>query len=213
MYCKKCHTLLEEDNLVCKKCKFDNGKNVITKNKKDLQNLDKEINEEIIHKDYILPTFIVVGVLTLGALLLYSVKDTKSDLEQNPETTTSIIVEKETKHEFTFNKIKLYYTDSFGSATSTIFYIQNAAINITFRNIELDDYKQLLEANECLDSKLGDVAAKTYAGDNSYSYLFMVDDEYYNITVNYSDSHDMNEQVTNEINKILKTIEIKKSSK
>ena len=106
-----------------------------------------------------------------------------------------------------------YYTDNFGSATSTIFYISNAAINITFRNIELTEYQQLLEANECLDSKLGDVSAKTYATDNSYSYLFMLDDEYYHITVNYSNSNDMTEQITNEINKILKSIEIKKSSK
>ena len=213
MYCKKCHTLLEEDNPVCKKCKFDNDKNVITKNKKDLQNLDKEINEEKMHKDYIIPMLITISVITLGAILLYSVKDTKSDLKQGPTTTTSIVVDKETKHEFTFNNIRLYYTDSFGSATSTIFYIQNAAINMSFKNIELEEYKQLLEANECLDSKLGDVTAKTFAGDNSYSYLFMVNDEYYNITVNYSNSHDMTEQITNEINKTLKTIEIKKSSK
>ncbi len=212
MYCKKCHALLEEDNLICEKCKFNNDKNVITKNKKDLQILDKEINAGKVHKDYLIPMLIVISVITLAALLLYSIKDTKSDLNQTV-TTTSIIVDKETTHEFTFNKIRLYYTDSFGSATSTIFYIQNASINITFKNIELEEYKQLLEANECLDSKLGEISAKTYAGDNSYSYLFMVNDEYYNITVNYTNSHDMTEQITNEINKTLKTIEIKKSSK
>ena len=213
MYCKKCHTLLEEDNPVCKKCKFDNDKNVITKNKKDLENVSNEIYASKEHKEYIIPMLITISVLTLGAILLYSIKDTKSDLKQEPTTTTSIVVDKETKNQFTFNNIKLYYTDSFGSATSTIFYIQNAAINITFRNIELEEYKQLLEANECLDSKLGEVTAKTYAGDNSYSYLFMVNDEYYQITVNYSNNHDMTEQITNEINKTLKTIEIKKSSK
>ena len=41
----------------------------------------------------------------------------------------------------------------------------------------------------------------------------MLDDEYYHITVNYSNSNDMTEQITNEINKILNSIEIKKSSK
>jgi hypothetical protein len=91
--------------------------------------------------------------------------------------------------------------------------ISNAAINITFRNIDITEYQQLLEANECLDSKLGDITAKTYAGDNSYSYLFMLNDEYYHITVNYTNNYEMNEQVTNEINKILNTITIKKSSK
>ena len=213
MYCKKCHTLLEENSPVCKKCKFDNKKNVINTNKKDLQNIINEINESQKHKDYIIPSLITLSVIVLGAILLYSIKDTKSDLKPEPTTTTKIVVDKEATNQFTFNNIKLYYTDEFGSATSTIFYIQNAAINITFRNIELEEYKQLLEANECLDSKLGDIAAKTYAGETSYSYLFMVNDEYYNITVNYSNSRDMTEQIANEINKILKTIEIKKSSK
>ena len=51
------------------------------------------------------------------------------------------------------------------------------------------------------------------AGYNSYSYLFMVNDEYYNITVNYSNSHDMTEQITNEINKTLPINLIKKDIK
>ena len=213
MYCKKCHTLLEEEVYICPKCKFDNEHNVITKNKNDLADLDKELKESIKNKNYIFPTLIVVAVIAICGILLYSIKDTKSDLKEEPITTTRIVVENELKNEFKFNKIKLKYTDNFGSATSTIFYKSNAAINITFRNIEQAEYLQLLEANECLDSKLGDVSAKTYATDNSYSYLFMYDDEYYNITVNYSNSNDMTEQITNEINKILKSIEIKKSSK
>ena len=213
MYCKKCQTLLEEDNMICPKCKFDNKHNVITKNKNDLANLDKELKEERKNKNYIFPTLITLAIFALCGLILYSIKDTKSDLKEEPITTTKIVVENELKNEFKFNNIKLKYTDNFGSATSTIFYISNAAINITFRNIELVEYQQLLEANECLDSKLGDISAKTYATDNSYSYLFMLDDEYYHITVNYSNSNDMTEQITNEINKILNSIEIKKSSK
>ena len=80
------------------------------------------------------------------------------------------------------------------------------------KNIDITEYKQLLEANECLDSKLGEISAKTYASDTSYSYLFMLNDEYYHITVNYTNNYEMNEQITNEVNKILKTIEIKKKS-
>ena len=212
MYCKKCHTLLEEDTLICKKCKFDNENNIIVKNKKDLDNLDKELKEEKRNHDYVFPTLIIIAVLSLAGILLYSIKDTKSDLKDEPITTTQIVVDKETKHEFTFNNIKLFYTDSFGSATSTIFYISNAAINITFRNIEITEYQQLLEANECLDSKLGEISTKTYAEDTSYSYLFMLNDEYYHITVNYPNNYVMDEQITNEINKIFKTIEIKKKS-
>lgn len=213
MYCKKCHALLEEDSMICQKCKFNNDNNVIVKNKKDLDNLDKELKEEKRNHDYVFPSLIILAVITLAGLLLYSIKDTKSELKDIPITTTQLIVEKDTKHEFIFNNIKLYYTDSFGSATSTIFLISNAAINITFRNIDITEYQQLLEANECLDSKLGDITAKTYASDNSYSYLFMLNDEYYHITVNYTNNYEMNEQVTNEINKILNTITIKKSSK
>lgn len=206
MYCKKCKTLLKDNETTCPNCLFDNVENIDTT--KELENISTSVNKSKNQSPNILPIIILLFLLSIGIVCIYLIKDSKaSDDKILTEVPTTLKI---TKKKFKFNKLVFNYTDNFGTSKNTIFYKNNTAININFKNITNEEYNNIINANECLDYKLGTIDTKTYAGDNFYSYVFIYQDEFYEITVNYvNDITIYNESMQLEISQILKSIQLK----
>lgn len=200
MYCQKCNRLLEDNNLICPQCGYDNSKNT------------KKRLTETIDKPKKRPTlfFFIIFFLCLLVVFLIIVLikyENKNKLNNNIEETTTISTNETYKNDFTYKDIKLRYPDTWGSSTGTVFYKEYAKINITFRNITETEYNELLDVNDCLDYNFSTFKAKTYASDNAYAYTFKINETYYLVTVNYTkDASIFTAKVQNEISEILTTI-------
>lgn len=205
MYCKKCNTILKSNEITCPNCNFDNTNNY--NNSNDLENIANSTYNNQKTKS-IMPIILLLFLLSFGITCLYLIKDTKAHTPiMIPTTTTEALLQ---TNEFIFENIILKYPDTFGSSKNTIFYKNNTAINISIKNIDATEYNNILNGNDCLDSKIGTINAKTYAGDNFYSYIFIYQNLYYDITINYiNDTTIYTEDLGKTISKIINSIEIK----
>lgn len=203
MYCQKCNKLLDDNNLICPHCGYDNQEN--SKNKLKESDLIKKKRPYA----FILLIFLLCA-LAITLLVILIIHENKNKDTNYYDETTTYITSESFNNEFTYKNISLKYPDNWGSSTGTVFYKDYAKINITFRTITENDYKELLDVNECLDYSFNTFKAKTYASDNAYAYIFEFSDTYYLITVNYTnDSSIFTAKVQNEISEIISTISVK----
>ncbi|MCX4365295.1 MAG: hypothetical protein OSJ70_05940 [Bacilli bacterium] len=203
MYCRKCKSLLQEDSHICPKCGTDNDATM------DLSDVVYKLNLKK-KKQRPVTVAILFLFLTVGIISLYLIKDSKAILENEkitiPNTTQAIQDIKKLKYE----DITLEYPGTFGKTASTIFYKTNANIYINISIIDASEYNNLINGNECLDSLLGNINTKTFAEENSYNHLFMLNNKYYNITVHYpNDDKIYTEAIQLNISKILNSIKEK----
>lgn len=207
MYCKKCNRLLKNSSEKCPYCDFDNTIN-ITDITNELRENIKPKKKKDTQKQVIL-IIVLMFIISLFFIIIYSIKDLKKDNTLNPlnrSTTTEI---KKTKV-FKYKNYTMNYPNNFGISKSTIFYKDNSNINIEINNINEDEYNQLKESNEYLESTIGDFNSLTFAEDNSYSHIFIDNNKYYRIKVNYlNDTSVYTEQIQLDISNILNSLKKK----
>ena len=209
MYCKKCNTLVENEDLICPYCKFDNHEDFNETTEIYLDRISQRVNKVEEKKRNYKTVIILLIFIISGVIIFYLVKDGKT-LANNEEivTTTQKIVILNTK--FNYKNIVLSYSnENFGASTNTIFYKNNNNYNITTSIVDENNYNDIINSNELLDSKLGDVDVKTYANEESFSYLLTHKDENYLISVVYDNTDTDKEAIQLEISKILNSIELK----
>lgn len=208
MYCKKCKNLIDENNLICPKCHFDNSSPFKETSEIALKRVTKDLEQtKKTTKAWILPLLILILGICLTTILMYVVKDSKS---LNNEHITQPVLKNLKKETFKFGDLTLQYPGIFSSSTNSIYLKSNSAINIVFKYIDLEEYNDILNSNDCLDSKIGNIITKTFAGDNFYSHIFKEKNKYYDITINYiNDLNIYNESLQLDISKILASIETK----
>lgn len=148
--------------------------------------------------------------LAVGIISFYLIKDSKAilDDEKVPIPNTAQLIQ-DTKR-LKYEDVILEYPETFGKTASTIFYKTNANIYINISTIDASEYNNLINGNECLDSLLGNINTKTFAENGSYSHLFMLKNQYYNLTVHYpNDDKVYTESIQLSISKILNSIKEK----
>lgn len=208
MYCKKCNRLIKNSSEKCPYCDFDNTVeiSVITNELKEKKIEKKETN---FNKRAIL-IISFLAIIAVSLIVTYTIKDMKKDQPINDINNTLTTTEEKVKKTFKYQNLTMEYPENFGASSNTIFYKDNSAINIEINSITIEEYNNLIELNEHLDSKIGDFASITYAEDNSYSNLINVDDNYYHIKVNYlNDQTIYNEEIQLTISNILSTLKKK----
>ena len=185
MYCKKCHNLIPENEKICPKCGFDNDHEldetkeiyidqVLAKN----NNINKAKSKSVV--------IALLFILIVSVISIYVVKDSKAIDSTNTTSKTTTEVPLILDKEFNFKDIKMRYPSNiFGTSRNTIFYKTNNAFNIEVKLLEENEYNDIINSSELLDSKLGNIETKTYASSNSYSHIFTYLENYYLITVNY----------------------------
>ena len=110
---------------------------------------------------------------------------------------------------FTFNGITISYPDNWGSSKTVIFNRESPKLNINFKDITENEYNELTSINECLNHSFNGFSGLTYADENQYTYLFVLDNLYYKITVNYEKASYTSE-MQNEVSQIISSIKQKK---
>lgn len=203
MYCRKCKSLLQDGSHICPKCGTDNDATM------DLSDVVYKLN---LKKKKQRPVTVVILFLFLavGIISFYLIKDSKAilDDEKVPIPNTAQLIQ-DTKR-LKYEDVILEYPETFGKTASTIFYKTNANIYINISTIDASEYNNLINGNECLDSLLGNINTKTFAENGSYSHLFMLKNQYYNLTVHYpNDDKVYTESIQLSISKILNSIKEK----
>lgn len=211
MYCKKCHTLLEESSAMCPNCYYDNNLDIQNDQTMEFKAIKIEgMNKK--PKINIRPITIIIFIMLICAtlIIIYMIKDKKNI--HNKEITTTIItttVNNANYNSFKYKNIEMKYSDNFGASANTIFYKQNSNINIEINTIDETEYNNILnlDETEILTDKLGNIETKTLANENNYQHLFIYNNEYYNIKVNFiSDDNIYDGNAQMEISKILNSI-------
>lgn len=208
MYCKKCNRLIKNSSEKCPYCDFDNTVeiSVITNELKEKKIEKKETN---FNKRAIL-IISFLAIIAVSLIVTYTIKDMKKDQPISDINNTLTTTVEKAKKTFKYQNLTMEYPENFGASSNTIFYKDNSSINIEINSITIEEYNNLIELNEHLDSKIGDFASITYAEDNSYSNLINVDGNYYHIKVNYlNDQTIYNEEIQLTISNILSTLKKK----
>lgn len=205
MYCNKCNSSLKDGDHICPNCGFDNDATI------DLSQVVRKLSKKEEKRSKLVIITILFLFLSLGIVIIYLINGNKEEAIPITTTPTTTTVEVKELAKLTFDGIILEYSkELFTKKDSTLLLNSNNDINIEFNNITSEEYNNEINGNECLDYKLNELLVKTYAGDNFYSYIFMLNNKYYNITVNYIDDPSIyTETIQLGINQVLNTIKQK----
>lgn len=206
MYCNKCNSSLKEDDHICPNCGFDNDATI------DLSQVVRKLSKKEEKKSKMIVITILLLILAIGIVIIYLINGAKEEdtipVTTIPTTTSSAIKQLE---KLTFNDISIEYSkDLFTNKDNILILNNNNKINIEFKIISAEEYSDEINGNECLDYKLNELLVKTFAGNDYYSYIFMLNDKYYDITINYiNDPKIYTEAIQLEINQVLNTVKQK----
>lgn len=202
MYCRKCNNLMDDGEIICSKCGFDNNQD-FNDIKEDFG--ISESNDKIKKVKLYLFMIIVLIISTLICLFIFS-ESKPSNIKSNDEKHTQ-----ETNildNVFIFNNIKVKYpSDTYGTSTNTIFYKNNNNYKIEFKILSEKEYNKL-NVFDLISSKLGNIPTKMGDVENGFTHLFSLDNKHYLITVSY-DYEDTLEGLERqlELTKIINTLE------
>lgn len=193
MYCKRCKTLIPDDETICPKCNYDNSKY-----SQPLQELNNyALPKRILSYRKIATLLISIILISIGIITLYTTFS-KADIEVDNH------VQYKT---FTFNDLKFKIPSTYGTSTNTIFYKNNTDINININEITSTEYDNEIKKNKPTSATLNKLEALMYQDNNTNTYLLKHNDAYYIIRLNYvSDAKIYTDDVKNDINKILNSI-------
>lgn len=199
MYCKRCKNLLPENVYICNNCNFDNSlyyeyKNTLKSNKIKKKKQNSSFS--------VVALFILV---CLGVVTFYSFNDNMTYGKVLSTPPKEVIVK---KNNFVYQHFKFSYPENFGTSTNTIFFKNNTDINIKIKEITVDDYNTELNSHDFLDTYIKSIPAKTYAEDYKYGYLFIYNNKYYDISVNYINDGTYTELIQLTISNIINSLEI-----
>lgn len=205
MYCRKCNNLLNNEEIICSKCGFDNTQDFsYTVNEKKFNNSSHEKNK--ILKLYLFMISILI-ISCFTCLYIFSDTETSRIKNNNYKNSREVNIY---DGEFIFHNIIIKYpSNSYGTSTNTIFYKNNNNYKIEFKFLNEKEYNKLNYRN-LLDSKLGSINTKTIETKEGYTHLFTLNNQYYIIEINY-DNEDTLEGLKHqlELTKIINTLEEK----
>lgn len=199
MYCQKCNRLLSDDNLKCTKCGFDNS------------SMPKSIKlkENVIENKKVKRPIVIIGICILMVvsfiISIIIMNNTRVEEQEYDLVTNEVVLSKS----FDFKGITISYPDTWGSSKTVIFNRESPKLNINFKEIDENEYNELTSINECLKHSFKDFSGLTYADENQYTYIFVLDNIYYKITVNY-EKISYTQEMQNEVSEIISSIEQKK---
>ena len=199
MYCQKCNRLLSDDNLKCTKCGFDNS--IMPKSIKLKENVhdNKKVKKPIV----IIGICILMIVSFIISIIIMN--NTRVEEQEYNLVTNEVVLSKS----FDFKGITISYPDTWGSSKTVIFNRESPKLNINFKEIDENEYNELTSINECLNHSFKDFSGLTYADENQYTYIFILDNIYYKITVNY-EKISYTQEMQNEVSEIISSMEQKK---
>ena len=191
MYCKRCHQILTNDDLICTFCHFDNHEDYIIDKTKELEIIS--INDKRESKTSIIITSIAI-LLTCFILSLYIIKDSKT-LASSPSTT------------FTYEALAITYPSTFTRQDNNLLLNENHSVFIEFKIISIDDYQSIIDNNAVTNDKVGQIATLSYQDDTSLNHVFIVKNQYYLISIHYDDSNILdNQRIKKELQSVLNSI-------
>ena len=207
MYCKRCHKKIEKKNINCPYCGFNNNNDlemgVTTEiDLSEIRNI-KQTNKHKDNKIIVAIGAILIIIATLVIAYLFNGNQNNNKIDYTTTTTKEVVNTKEYK----IDNLVFYYTLEFELENNKLYLIDNHDINIIFNKVDDDEYFNVLNNNEILDTTLNTIDAKTYANDNNYGYLLDIEGKKYHIEINYTD--DITEETQASMNKVLKSIIIK----
>lgn len=208
MYCRKCNNLMNNEEIICSKCGFDNTEEFGCTT--DDERPKNTYYERI--KAWELYLFMIVVLVISIFISSYIFNDTKLDKAKNNNIDKKTQEKALFDNEFTFHSIKVKYpNDTYGTSTNTIFYKTNNNYKIEFKFLTEKEYIKL-NSHYSLDSKLGNIPTKTDDTLNGYTHLFTVNNQYYMLEVSY-DNEDTLDGLERqlELTKIINTLEEKKA--
>lgn len=201
MYCKRCKTLIDDNTLICPKCKYDN---LLDKTSSfEFKNIN-DIEKKKIKKKQI-TIILLIFVLLISVILIYIIKDNKSIINNIDQTQEIQFI-----NNFIFENLVFNYPDTFGTSKNTIFYKNNNEYYININIIDELEYNDIINSNDVSESKLGNFDTITYANDSSYTHILNYNNIYYEITVNYLANENLENTKTQlEMSKIINSIQEK----
>lgn len=185
MYCKNCHTLMPDGEIICNNCGYDNtlDEDVLEETKEI--DLNPRAFKQIENKKKISKIIaILLIIIIVASASFYIINDSKSIEKSKHE-------QKETNNEvldktFSLNELKLTYPSSlFGASKSTIFYKNNNAYNIEIKEISSNEYYSMKDDGFNNTATLGNISTFTKDYDEKYEHIIENNEKYYIITVNY----------------------------
>lgn len=203
MYCRKCNNLMNDNEIICSKCGFDN--------KQDINYMEEDFlaNEKSNTIRKIKLCLFMVSALIISILICFFIF---SDLEPNKlksNNDENYNQEVNTLNDvFIFHDVKVKYpSDDYGTSTNTIFFKNNNNYKIEFKILNEKEYNKI-NVLDLISSKLGNISTKMGDVDNGFTHLFSVNDRHYLITVSY-DYEDTLEGLERqlELTKIINTLE------
>lgn len=185
MYCKNCHTLMPDGEVICEVCGYDNSNesDELEETREIQLDAKKEKTKEDIKK--IKKGLIILFILLIvGGVSFYIINDSKSIDESKQDYNETSAEEFDKK--FTLNNLVLSYPSSlFGASKSTIFYKNNNAYNIEIQEISEDTYNKMRNEEFKDQATIGNIITYTHAGDKNYEHILENTNKFYSIVVNY----------------------------
>lgn len=185
MYCKNCHTLMPEGEIICENCGYDNSMNEdILEETKEIDLNPRAFKQTENKKKITKVIAVLLIIIIIFSAAFYIINDSKSieKSKQEKQETSSEVLDKT----FNLNGLKLTYPSSlFGASKSTIFYKNNNAYNIEIKEITLSDYNSMKDGGFNNTATLGSITTFTKDSDEKIEHIIENNEKYYIITVNY----------------------------
>ena len=153
MYCRKCHTLVPDEELICKNCGFDNStqEDILEETKEIVLN-PKVIKAKEDKRKVKKISLLIIVLFIITGVCFYIINDSKHDETTKIETNQDDTINYD--KEFNFNNLKMNYPSSlFGASKNTIFYKSNNAFKASLATRKDQDRGGSVMKPHCLNNR------------------------------------------------------------